>query len=81
MRYVIHYTEDDKKTRKTLFDDFLVAYDKDTVLERIVCFTKNHPDYDWERATRIMKEVDPNIEDAFVAYDDKKWYWLITRIM
>ena len=81
MRYVIHYTEDDKKTRETLFDDFLVAYDKDTVLERIVCFTKNHPNYDWERATKIVKEVDPNIEDAFVAYDDKKWYWLIIRIM
>lgn len=81
MRYAILYTECDKKTREILFDDILVAYDKDTVLERIVCFTKNHPDYDWERATRIMKEVEPSIEDAFVANDDKKSYGLTIWIM
>lgn len=74
--YAIHYVETNTFTNEDVVDKIIGA-NSYLVLQAIRIFVKEHPIYDWEDATRIMKEVSPSIEDAFVSHSDGKDYWLI----
>ena len=79
--YTIHYTVTDAKTNKDIKDKMAYVKYPSDVMEGIKIFITDHPEYDYEGATRIMKQVSPSIKWALVADEgDKKYYLIIHKL-